>query len=168
MGTTHSTFTLERRYRASVERVYAAFATPEARKRWMAQGAEHSQDFVVGGLETVKGVDPDGHALIYEARYVDIVPHERIVTTSTLHTEDRLSTVSVTSVEFQAEGADTVVVLTEHGVYLPGQEQPQWRERGTARQLDTLAAELAPEDMLAHGNGTEHITRRVSGHRELR
>jgi uncharacterized protein YndB with AHSA1/START domain len=142
MDVTHSTFTLERRYPVSVERVFEAFATPVARKRWMAQGAEHSLDFVVGGLETVKGVDPDGRALTYEARFAEIVPNERILTTSTLHTGDRLSTVSVTSVEFRAGDADTVVVLTEHGMYLPGQEKPEWREHGTAQQLDTLAGEL--------------------------
>jgi hypothetical protein len=28
-------------------------------------------------------------------------------------------------------------------MYLPGQEQPTWREQGTAQQLDTLAAEFA-------------------------
>jgi uncharacterized protein YndB with AHSA1/START domain len=146
MEVTHSTFMLERRYPASVERVFQAWADPEARRRWMAQGAEHSQNFVVGGLETAKGFDGEGRALTYEARYAEIVPNERILTTSTLHTEDRLSTVSVTSVEFRAEDADTLVVLTEHGIYLPGQEQPEWREHGTAQQLDTLAAEFAAVD----------------------
>lgn len=143
MEITHSTFTLERRFPASVERVFQAWANPEARRRWMAQGAEHSQNFVVGGFETVKGFDGEGRALTYEARYAEIVLNERILTTSTLRAEDRLSTVSVTSVEFRAEDADTRVVLTEHGIYLPGQEQPEWREHGTAQQLDTLAAELA-------------------------
>jgi hypothetical protein len=81
--------------------------------------------------------------LTYEAQYAEIVINERILTTSTLHTADRLSTVSVTSVEFRAQGADTLLVLTEHGMYLPGQEQPAWREHGTAQQLDTLAAEFA-------------------------
>jgi uncharacterized protein YndB with AHSA1/START domain len=142
MEVTHSTFTLERRYPASVERVFEAWANPEARKRWMAQGAEHSQDFVVGGLETVKGFDGQGRPLTYEARYAEIVPNERILTTSTLHTEDQLSTVSVTSVEFRADDAGTLLVLTEHGVYLAGQEQPAWREHGTGQQLDTLAAEF--------------------------
>jgi uncharacterized protein YndB with AHSA1/START domain len=143
MEVTHSTFTLERRYPASVERVFEAWANPEARKRWMAQGAEHSQNFVVGGLEAVKGFDGQGRPLTYEARYAEIVPNERILTTSTLHTADRLSTVSVTSVEFRADDAGTLLVLTEHGMYLPGQEQPAWREHGTAEQLDTLAAEFA-------------------------
>lgn len=109
----------------------------------MAQGAEHSQNFVVGGLETARGFDGEGRALTYEARYAEIAPNERILTTSTLHTEDRLSTVSVTSVEFRAEDGGTLLVLTEHGVYLPGQEQPEWREQGTAQQLDALAAEFA-------------------------
>jgi uncharacterized protein YndB with AHSA1/START domain len=143
MEVTHSTFTLERRYPASVERVFQAWANPEARRRWLAQGAELSQNFVVGGLETAKGFDGKGRALTYEARYAEIVLNERILTTSTLHAEDRLSTVSVTSVEFRAEDANTLVVLTEHGIYLPGQEQPEWREHGTAQQLDTLAAEFA-------------------------
>lgn len=143
MDVTHSTFTLERRYEASVERVFAAFATPAARKRWMAQGAEHSQDFTVGGFETTKGFDGEGHALTHEARYVEIVPNERILTTSTLRADDQLSTASVTSVEFQAEGPNTLLVLTEHGMYLSGQERPEWREQGTAQQLETLAAEFA-------------------------
>lgn len=142
MEVTHSTFTLERTYPAPVERVFAAWATPAARKRWMAQGAEHSQDFAVGGHETVKGADSEGRTLTYAARYAEIVPNQRILTTSTLHAEDQLSTVSATSVEFQPEGTGTRVILTEHGMYLPGQEQPEWREQGTAQQLDTLAAEF--------------------------
>lgn len=143
MDVTHSTFTLERTYPASVERVFDAWATPAARKRWMAGGAEHSLDFVVGGLEIVKGYDAEGRTLTYEARYAEIVPHERILTTSTLYAGDQLSTVSATSVEFQVEGTTTRVIVTEHGMYLPGQERPEWREQGTAQQLDTLAAEFA-------------------------
>jgi len=142
MTVTHSTFTLERRYPAPVERVFEAWANPEARRRWMAQGAEHSQDFTVGGLEVVKGPDGEGRPLTYEARYTEIVPNERIITASTLRTGDQLSTTSVTSIEFQPDGPETVLTLTEHGVYLPGQERPEWREQGTAQQLDTLATEF--------------------------
>ncbi|MFI5735589.1 SRPBCC family protein [Kribbella sp. NPDC051587] len=142
MTVTHSTFTLERRYPAPVERVFEAWATPAARGRWMAQGAEHAQDFTVGGLEVVKGFDGEGRSLTYEARYAEIVLNERIITTSTLRAGSQLSTTSVTSVEFQPDGAETVLVLTEHGIYLPGQEQPEWREQGTAQQLDTLATEF--------------------------
>ncbi|GAB3950889.1 SRPBCC family protein [Kribbella albertanoniae] len=142
MSVTHSTFTLERHYPVPVDQVFTAWATPDARKRWMAQGAEHSQDFTVGGHETAKGFDGEGRPLTYEARYVDIVPNERILTTSTLSTGDVLSTTSVTSIEFQPDGDGTLLTLTEHGMYLPGQEKPEWREAGTAQQLDTLATEF--------------------------
>jgi uncharacterized protein YndB with AHSA1/START domain len=142
MEITHSTFTLERRYAAPVGRVFEAWADPQARKRWMARGAEHSQNFIVGGLETVKGFDGQNRPLTYQARYVEIVTNQRILTTSTLHTGDQLSTVSVTSVEFREDDGATLLVLTEHGVYLPGQEQPAWREHGTAEQLDALNAEF--------------------------
>lgn len=142
MDVTHSTFTLERTYPAPVERVFAAWATPEARRRWMAQGAEHTMDFVVGGLETTGGTDAEGHTLTYQARYVDIVPDKRILTTSTMHSDDQLSTASVTSIEFHVEDGGTRLVVTEHGMYVPGMEQPEWREQGTAQQLDTLAAEF--------------------------
>ena len=102
MEVTHSTFTLERHYPAAVERVFEAWANPQARKRWMAKGAEHSQDFMVGGLETVKGFDGQRQPVDLPRRqYVEIVINERILTTSTLRTGDRLSTVSVTSVEFR-------------------------------------------------------------------
>jgi uncharacterized protein YndB with AHSA1/START domain len=145
MEVTHSTFTLERNYSAPIGRVFDAWADPEARKRWMAQGADHSQDFVVGGHETVKGADHQGRALTYHARYVDIVANERILTTATLHSEDQLSTVSVTSVEFEANDTGTLIVLTEHGMYLHGQEQPEWREQGTAQQLETLTDYLTAD-----------------------
>src|SRR5690349_24127155 len=52
------------------------FRSPEARRRWMAQGAEHSQNFVVGGLETVKGFDGQGRPLTYQAQYAEIVRSE--------------------------------------------------------------------------------------------
>lgn len=143
MEVTHSTFMLERHYPAPVQRVFEAWADPEARRRWMAQGAEYSQDFVVGGHETVVATDGQGHALTYRATYAEIVPNERILTTSTLHNADELSTVSVSSIEFEADGAGTRLVVTEDGIYLPGQEQPGWREQGTAQQLDSLAAEFA-------------------------
>jgi uncharacterized protein YndB with AHSA1/START domain len=40
------------------------------------------------------------------------------------------------------EDGGTRLVLTEQGAYLDGQEQPAWREHGTADQLEALAAQL--------------------------
>ncbi|MBB3662683.1 uncharacterized protein YndB with AHSA1/START domain [Prauserella sediminis] len=149
MEVTHATFTMERTYAAPVSAVFSAWARPEARRRWFAQGAEHEQHFAVGGTECVRGSAENGEELAFEARYHDIVQNERIIYTSTLTAGDALSTVSATTVEFRSAAADgaeaTRILLTEHGMYLPGQEQPTWRERGTADQLTALATELGVE-----------------------
>jgi hypothetical protein len=49
-------------------------------------------------------------------------------------------------VEFTpGEDGGTRLVLTEQGAYLDGQEQPAWREHGTADQLEALDAQLKAE-----------------------
>ncbi|MFC0506791.1 SRPBCC domain-containing protein [Micromonospora costi] len=140
--TIHSTFTLERHYAAPPAAVFAAWADPAVKARWFAGGGgEHELDFRVGGRERVLGRH-DGKVLTFEARYQDIVQGERIVSSSTLSSDDTLSTVSITTVEFVPDGDGTRLVLTEQGTYLDGHEQPAWREQGTASQLDALTAEL--------------------------
>ena len=142
MDVTHASFTLERDYAAPVSVVFAAWADAEARRRWFANGEQYEQDFRVGGGEQVRAEQPDGPQLIFTSTYHDIVPDQRIIYTATLATGDELSTVSATTVEFDATNEGTRLVLTEHGMYLPGQEQPQWREQGTTDQLAGLATEL--------------------------
>jgi uncharacterized protein YndB with AHSA1/START domain len=138
----HSAFTLERRYQVAPARVFAAWADPAAKARWLAGPAgEHELDFGVGGLEVTSGRQ-DGQRLRFESRYADIVPDQRIVYTSTLHAGDTLSTVSLTTVELSAEGGGTRLLLAEQGTFLDGLEQPAWREQGTRDQLGALDAEL--------------------------
>src|SRR5260370_1148678 len=80
-----------------------------------------------------------GPAMTFETLYRDIVPEQRIVYTSTLSTETDLWTVSLTTVEFTpGEDGGARLVLTEQGAFLGGQEQPAWREHGTADQLEAL------------------------------
>jgi Activator of Hsp90 ATPase homolog 1-like protein len=67
----------------------------------------------------------------------------RITHTSTLSVEDIVVTVSLTTVELTPEGDTTRLTLTEHGAFLDGHEQPQWRAQGTSEWLDALDAELA-------------------------
>jgi uncharacterized protein YndB with AHSA1/START domain len=84
--------------------------------------------------------------MTFDTLYQDIVPEQRLVYTSTLSTETDLWTVSLTTVEFTpGEDGGTRLVLTEQGAYLDGQEQPAWREHGTADQLDALDAQLRAE-----------------------
>lgn len=139
-NTAHATFTLERRYPASPDHVFAAWANPSAKKRWFAgEDAEHSLDFRVGGTEVTRGKNPEGDPLTAESIYRDIVPNERIVFGTTLSVADTLATVSITTVEFATDGAGTHLTLTEQDTFLDGHEQPEWRQQGTRHQLDALA-----------------------------
>lgn len=79
------------------------------------------------------------------------MPGERIVYTSTLSAGDELSTVSLTTVEFQAVAEGTRLLLTEQGAFLDGQEELGWREEGTRQWLAALAAELGEGNQSAAG-----------------
>ena len=145
---THATFTLERSYPAPPALVFAAWADPATKARWFTPSPDsgHQLDFRVGGREVATGGPEGGPLMTFETFYRAIVPQQRIVYTSTLSTESDLVTVSLTTVEFMpGEDGGTRLVLTEQGAFLDGQEQPAWREQGTASQLDALAAELKEE-----------------------
>ncbi|BCK58923.1 SRPBCC family protein [Nocardia wallacei] len=139
----HATFTIEREYPAAPDRVFAAWSDPATKARWFAgPDSRHELDFRVGGRELAGGTH-DGTELTFETTYQEIVPGERIVYTSALRADDTVTTISLTSVEFVAAEEGTRLVLTEHGAYLDGHEQPDWREQGTRDQLDALGKELA-------------------------
>lgn len=133
----HSTFTLERNYAASPAAVFAAWSDRDTKARWFAaEDGRYSLDFRVGGTEAVHG--GDGVDVLARSEYRDIVPEERIVYTTALFSDDVLSTVSLTTVQFAADGDGTHLVLTEQGTFLDDHEKPAWREQGTRDWLDAL------------------------------
>lgn len=147
---THATFTVERTYPASPERVFAAWSDPQAKARWFVgpdewESSDHELDFRVGGTESVSGGPPGGPVYRYRAHYQDIVPNERIITTYEMHQDDDRISVSVATVEFKPATGGTRLVMTEQGAFLDGFDDPGERERGTAEFLDSLGAYLAHE-----------------------
>ena len=142
----HATFVVEHAYSAQPAKVFAAFASREAKANWFgeAAGPEKSDlqlDFRVGGKETMGGGQAPGPIYKYEAIYQDIVTNRRIVYTYNMWMNDDLISVSVATADFAASGAGTKLTYTEQGAFLDGKDQPQFREHGTREMLvDRLTA----------------------------
>lgn len=144
---THATFAIERTYPASPARVFNAFADPAIKSRWFSTDealvSHHELDFRLGGREINRGGPPDGPTFTYDARFEEIVPDERIVSTYTMDMGDVRISVSVATVELRPSGQGTQLIYTEHGAYLDGYDTPAQREEGTQELLDSLGVELS-------------------------
>jgi uncharacterized protein YndB with AHSA1/START domain len=141
-STEHGTFTVTRTYPVPPARVFAAWATKEAKSRWFGAAGEVNDglelDFRVGGTEINRGGPPDGPVYTYEATYKDIVADERIVYGYSMDAGGTLISVSVTTVEFAATDGGTALTFTEQGVFLDGADTPAIRQKGTEELLDQL------------------------------
>jgi uncharacterized protein YndB with AHSA1/START domain len=156
----HDTFTIERSYPATTSRVFAAFASQEAKGVWgdtgdltpsdsapgdSATAASAEFDFRIGGHERF-GFGYDGHAYRYDALYYDIVPEQRIIYSYEMFADGARISVSVATIEFTKTGDGTALTWTEQGTYLDGfdgAEASELRRGGTAEMLDGLAKYLA-------------------------
>ncbi|MBW5469270.1 polyketide cyclase [Brevibacillus formosus] len=136
----HSTFVIERHYKHSPARVFAAWAGQAAKASWFPKADEF--DFRVGGREFNRGGPPGGPVYTFDACYQEIVQNERIVYSYTLDMEDKRMSVSVTTVEFDSVDGGTRLIYTEQGVFLDGLDTPEQREHGTKVMLDRLGEVL--------------------------
>lgn len=153
MRVTHNTFVIERAYATTPERVFRAFADPERKRRWFADGEHHDVeefeiDFRVGGNERAKyrfkeGTPFPGMQFVNEGSYQDIVPNERIVMASTMTMGDRRISASLMTVELTAAGKGTNMIFTHQGVFLEGSDGPERREAGWQKLIERLGSEVA-------------------------
>jgi uncharacterized protein YndB with AHSA1/START domain len=150
----HDTFVIERTYPVPASRVFAAFASKEAKDVWGDTGdlaepgpdaSEAEFDFRVGGRERF-GFGYQGVSYRYDARYYDVVPDQRIIYSYEMYADGVRISVSVATVEFVQTAGGTALAWTEQGAYLDGfdgADAPRLRHGGTAEMLDGLARYLA-------------------------
>lgn len=146
----HGTFTLERHYPVSRARVFAAWASSEAKARWFI-GPEgwscvrRELDFTTGGTEVLVGRFASGRETRYTARFHAIEPDSRLVFVYDMHLNEVHHSVSLATVELGTAGEQTRLTFTEQVAFLdgtPAEEGTPARERGTALHLDRLAKAL--------------------------
>jgi uncharacterized protein YndB with AHSA1/START domain len=143
----HDTFVLERGYPVPPARVFSAWADPAQKVQWFSgsedvSSTDYELDFRVGGREFTRAY-VGASVFTYEARIEDIAPGERIVYSYFMTLDGRRISVSLTTVEFRPDGTGTALVLTEHGAYLDGLDQPELRRHGIGEQLAALGTVLA-------------------------
>ena len=153
-STHHATFTIERTYKASPKRVFAAWADSEAKLRWFAchddwERSGHELDFRAGGRERLRSGPPGGTVHAFDATFHDIVENERIVFAYDLHLDERLISVSLVTIVLVPAGAGSRLTLTEQGVFLDGWDDVAGREEGTRIGLYNLALVLEREEVHA-------------------
>jgi uncharacterized protein YndB with AHSA1/START domain len=146
---THGSFTIERTYPATPQRVFAAWASQAAKDRWFGSGDDflasvdrHDLDFRVGGLEHLDGKVPDGRVFEYEAVYQDIVEDERIIASYGVRVDGRRISVSLLTVELSPVDGGTRLRTTEQGAFLDGLDTNDLRKIGATDSLDQLGAYL--------------------------
>ena len=139
----HAIFVVERHYDAAPERVFAAWATRDAKAQWFGSPADRFElDFRVGGRELHHGTDPQGNPYTFAAIYQDIVPSERILYTYEMLIRDTRISVSVATVELLPHGGGTHLVYTEQTAFLDGHDAPGQRQHGMGKLLDALRVSL--------------------------
>jgi uncharacterized protein YndB with AHSA1/START domain len=153
----HSTFTLERSFPASPERVFSAFSDPAKKIRWYADGRtmevlEFSMDFRVGGHDCTRYQTPQesplqGVVLRYDTHYLEIEPSRRIVIAYTIGREtadeNRPFSASLATFELLPSDTGTDLLFTEQAAFFENSDGPEWRKQGWTSLLNKLAEALS-------------------------
>jgi uncharacterized protein YndB with AHSA1/START domain len=150
---THHTFSIERTFETTPDRVFAAFADPARKRRWFGddRGLEvesFEMDFQPGGRDRIsyrmKQTSPiPGATITNETTYQDIIPGKRIVLAYSMLMNGRRFSVSLATFEFLLSKNGTTLIFTDQGAYFEGSDGPQMREDGWRKLLEYLGNELA-------------------------
>lgn len=148
----HGSFTIERTFKAPPSKVFHAFADVKAKKKWFG-GVDgvwseliRDFDFREGGHERVEGRWHTGFVSDFRCRYHEIIKDRRIVYVYEMLLNGVRASVSIATIELEANNGGTRMTLTEQGTYLvpfdPNGDDHGSRLRGTQELMDKVVASV--------------------------
>jgi uncharacterized protein YndB with AHSA1/START domain len=143
----HATITLERTYRAPLERVFSEFADPVARARWSPPSNDvliyDQTDFREGGRDLFRCGPENDPKFRGETLYHLIVLNRRVVSSETVDVNGQRLAVSLNTLDLEASGESTNLKLTVQMVSLAGAGMIEGYESGNKSALENLARHLS-------------------------
>lgn len=149
----HASFSLNRTIPAAPAQVFQAFADPDLKRRWFAEGDQHdveefSADLREGSTERLRyrfreGTPFAGSSIANTDVVLNIVPDERIIWASRMAFGDADISAALVTAELVPAGGGTELVLTFQGAFFEGADGPEIREQGWNVMLDRLSAVVA-------------------------
>jgi uncharacterized protein YndB with AHSA1/START domain len=143
----HRTFTVGRHYAVAPARVFRAFTDPVKKRRWFAEGPgfviEHYElDCRIGGFERCRFSPVGGPPMTLDSWYTDVVDGVRLVYAYHMNFNGAPMSTSLATLEFLAKDGGCTVQITEHVIFLDGNDGSAGRREGTEGLLDRLGGEL--------------------------
>jgi uncharacterized protein YndB with AHSA1/START domain len=99
-------------------------------------------DVRIGGRERLRARWEGGVVSTFDAIYHDVIPNERLIYSYEMRLDEKKISVSLATLQLQAEGRKTTLIITEQGAFLDGYDDAGSRETGTGHLLDALGASL--------------------------
>lgn len=143
----HATIVMERSYKASPTRVFAAWKDQKARERWQAPDASIQikyieADFREGGRDMARCIEADGAEFLATLYYLDIRSGRSIVFTENVAQGNANVSAALICVELYPVGEGTRQLVTMQIAAFDDSGMEKGYEHGWGMALDNLAKEF--------------------------
>lgn len=140
----HGSFTIERRYDAAPDRVFAAFAQSEARRKWLifADGwtiheYRPAEPTIAGAVEFSRFSPPGADVVLTNATtWLHVEASRTLIYAYHMTLGGAALSSSLVTISLRSDGTGTWLTLTEQGAYFDG--DISGREEGTRALLDEV------------------------------